>query len=222
MLYNVVFTKKKRLFQKAYTIEGETIYITDTRRAKKTFLKSGIRNVIFNKDVTADEVFGGLVKELDYYDGEFLFNYLEDMLLNLTNFLKIKLPVEVMAVSGREASEIALKYAKTVIVADKGADEVIDGVNVIYSKKLKKMPDMAIILKAGRLPPLPGVPAVDISEGAKSSKRCASYETLCFNCSLLPYEISAKSLMYLIHTNEKLTFEATNMRKKLPPLFTFS
>ncbi len=221
MLYTVVFTKRTKLFQRAYTIEGTTIYLKDTKRAKKRFLKSGIKNVIFTKEAAEDEVFGCLVKELYHYDGAFLFNYLEEMLLNLTSFLKMQLPVEVMAVSGREATDIALKYAKMVIVADKGEDEVIDGVNVIYTKKLKKLPDIALVLNKGRLPPLPGVPTVDISEGAKGSNRCISYENMSFMCSLLPYEINAQGLMYLLHTEPPFDFHITNMRKKSPPLFTF-
>lgn len=221
MLYTAVFTKKKRLFQRAYEIEGETIYITDTKRAKEKFLKSGIRNVVFTRDVTRDAVFGSLVTPMAYYDGDFLFKYLEKMLLDLTAFLKIKLPVETMAITDKAFVPVAVKYAKVVTACGKGEDEVIDGVNIICSKKLKKMPDVAVIFTQNRFPPMPGVPTVDIREGAKSSGRCLTHETLCFKCSILPYEISAKALMYLLHNGEDLSFQLTNTRKKLPPLFTF-
>ncbi len=221
MLYTAIFTKKKRLFQRAYTIENHTVYITDTRRAKMKFLKSGIRNVVFDEEAASDDVFSGRLKPLSSYDEEFLFGYLEEMLLHLAMFLKIKLPVDTMAVSHPKAVQIAVKYAKNVVITDNGEDEVIDGVNVIYSKRLKRMPDMAVILNGGALFHFPGVPAVDLSEGARSSRCCATYETMCFRCSLLPCEISARALMYLLHTGGDFSFELTGMRKKLPLLFTF-
>lgn len=221
MLYTALITKKKRLFQKAYTTDGEWIYITDTKRAKRKFLKSGIRDVVFNADVSRDEIFGSMVKPAVYYDEAFLFDYVEEMLLQLASFLKIELPVDTLAISDKKAIGIAVRYAKSVIVALEGEDEVIDGVNVIYTKRLHRLPDMAIKLQNGTLPPLPAVPTVDISEGAKSSRSCVSVETMCFKCDLLPYEISAKSLMYLLHERASCGFELTHMRKKLPPLFTF-
>lgn len=221
MLYTAVFTKKKRLFQKAYVIEGETIYITDTKRAKEKFLKSGIKNVVFTHDVTYDAVLGDLVTPMAHYDGAFLFTYLEKMLLDLTSFLKIELPVETMAITDAAFVPVAVKYARIVMVDAMGEDEVIDGVNVIYSKRLKKMPDMAVIFTENRFPPMPGVPTVDIREGAESTNRCKTWETLSFKCDLLPYEINAKALMYLLKNEEKVSFQLTNTRKKLPPLFTF-
>lgn len=221
MLYTAVITKKKRLFQRAYTIDGNTIYITDTARAKRRFLKSGIRNIVFNTDVSSDEVFGKMVKRAEHYDEEFLFDYAEEMLLQLASFLKTDLPVDTLAISDKKARDIAVRYAKTVVIPIEGEDEVVDGVNVLYTKRLRRLPDMAIVLQNGSLPPLCGVPTVDISDGAKSSQRCISWETMCFECDLLPYEISAKSLMYLLKTEGDFAYRVTGYRKKLPPLFTF-
>ena len=221
MLYTAILTKKKRLFQRAYTIENHMIYITDTRRAKMKFLKSGIRNVVFNEDIASDDIFSDVLKPFSAYDEDFLFGYLEEMILHLTAFLKLKLPVDTLAVSHPKAAHIAAKYAKTVIVTDRGEDEVVDGVNIIYSKRLKRMPDMAVILNGGALLHFPRVPTIDLGEGAKSSRYCATYETMCFKCSLLPYEISASALMYLLHKEEDFSFELTGLRKKLPLLFTF-
>lgn len=221
MLYTAIVTKKTRLFQKPFRTEGKTIYITDTARAKKRFLKSGITNVVFNCDLSRDGVFANKLKPLYAYDEEFLMNYVGDMLTDLVSLMKIHLPVLTMAVSSEKAVPFALPFTKTVIIVGEGEDTVIDGVNVVYVKKLRRMPDAAIILNSGYLPPMVGVPRVDISEGAIGARDCAVWENISFKCSLFPYEIGAKSLMYLLNTDEKFTYEMTSVRKKLTTLFTF-
>lgn len=223
MLYTVKIVKRKKLWQKAFTIKDNEIYITDTKRAKKKFLKSNIRNAVFEADVAEDALFKGFVKRMSCYDEAFLFDFLEEMLLQLVCFLKIKLPVDTLAISSSKAKSVAVRYAKTVIiVGEEGEDMVVDGVNVIYVKKLKKLPDMAIILGKGKLLPFAGVPTVDISKEAKSTIWCMSWEAMSFQSSLLPYEISCESLMYLIKNEGEVKYRLTSCRKKLPPLFTFS
>lgn len=222
MLYTGIVTKKTRLFQKAFTMDDKNIYITNTRRAKTRFLKSGIKNVIFNCDLSRDEVFAHKLMPLYGYDEKFLMDYVGVMFNDLLSLLKLSLPLPVVAVSAKAAVPVALPFAKTVAVIGEGEDTVLNGVNVVYMKKLRRMPDAAILLNSGHLPPLPGIPRVDISENATDAPFCASWQNLSFKCSLFPYEIGAKSLMYLLKTDESFSFELTSVRKKLPTLFTFS
>ena len=220
MLYTAAITKKTRLFQKAYTIDGNMIYITDTKRAKQKFLKSGIKNLVFNSDVSCDEVFGSMVRKAQGYSEAFLLNYAEAMLIELCTFLKLALPVNTILISDKKMLPIALKYAKTIVIWGDGEDYVVDGANVLYTKRLRRMPDAAMVCE-GSYPMLWGVPTVDISKIAKSSQKTITSQTLCFKCDLLPYEISAESLMYLLDCYGAFDYHLTSYRKKLPPLFTF-
>ncbi len=222
MLYTGVVTKKKKLFQKAFTIDNKTIYITDTHRAKTRFLKSGIKNVVFNCDLSQDEVLAYKLIPLYGYDEKFLMSYIRTMFEDLLGLMKISPPLLTVAVSAKEAVPIALSFAKTVILTGTGEDYISDGVNVVYVKRLRRMPDAAIVLNHGHLPPLPGVPRVDISENATCAPLCIPWQNLSFKCSLFPYEIGAKSLIHLLNTGEEFSFELTSARKKLPTLFTFS
>lgn len=221
MLYTAKLTKRKKIFQPAYEIKDGTIYITNTKRAKKRFLKSGIKNVVFGKEFKADNVFGKIIKPLYAYDKSFLMDYLEEMIVHLAHFLKMSLPVDSIALFSPEAVNVACKYAKMVTVTGKGEDEVINGVNVRYVKKLKALPDAAIVLTEGYIPPLPGVPVVNLCENAPVGKNCSTWETMSFKCSLLPFEISAASLIYLLNENAEMTYELCSLRKKCPMLFTF-
>lgn len=221
MLYTAKLTKKKKLFQKPYITEGNTIYITDTKRAKKKFLKSGIRNVVFGEEFYADDVFKKMIKPLYAYDKSFLMNYLDEMTEHLIHFLKIKVPVDSIALFSPKGVSVACKYAKMVTVVSDGEDTMIDGVSVRYVKKLKALPSMAIILPGERGAVLPGVPMVNLDEKAIFGKTCSTWQTMSFKCSLFPFEISAQSIMYLLNRGEEMTYELSSLRKKCPTLFTF-
>ncbi|MBR5535076.1 MAG: hypothetical protein IKU60_00355 [Clostridia bacterium] len=218
MLYTAVFTKKTRLFQRAYTIDGNTVYITDTKKGRKKFLKSGIRNVVFKSEDAFSE---GLLKPLYGYDRDFIKEYLSGMTESLVSFLKPGLPLGEAVVTSKDAADIAVRYARTVYVTDKGEDEVVDGVNVIFVKKIKRVPHLVIKTEEGLLPDFLNVPTVDITEGARGGGYCLSWRSLSFKCDLLPYEINTECLLYLLKTQAHFGYELTSCRKKCPMLFTF-
>ena len=161
-----------------------------------------------------------MVRKAQGYSEAFLLNYAEAMLIELCTFLKLALPVNTILISDKKMLPIALKYAKTIVIWGDGEDYVVDGANVLYTKRLRRMPDAAMVCE-GSYPMLWGVPTVDISKIAKSSQKTITSQTLCFKCDLLPYEISAESLMYLLDCYGAFDYHLTSYRKKLPPLFTF-
>ena len=64
-MYLAKKAKKKKLFQPSYEIEDNMIYITNTNRAKKKFLKSGIRDVYFGQEFEKDCIIGNVIKPVD-------------------------------------------------------------------------------------------------------------------------------------------------------------
>lgn len=219
MLLRAFFTKKKKLFQKPFVIKGNNIYITDTKRAKKRFLKSEIKNVIFGSEFAEDEIIGKGLKRMYAYDEEFVLKYTHALAESLIKFLKLPLPVGEIAVFSEDNINCAKCFSRMVTVVGKGEDCVLDGVNVRFVKKIVGLPD--IVISTGKaIPPL-GVPTVDMRETPFSGHVAITWENMSFKCSLCEGEINTPELIFLLKTNPDMTYELTRVRKKLPPLFTF-
>ncbi len=219
MFLRAFFTEKKKLFQKPFVIKGNNIYITDTKRAKKRFLKSEIKNVVFGSEFADDEIIGNSIKRMYAYESEFVFKYTRALTENLIKFLKLPLPLGEIAVFSTEDIDCAKCFSRMVTVIGKGEDCVVDGVNVRFVKKLTNLPDLVIVSRRGLVPA--GVSAVDVKELPCRGARVITWENMSFKCNLYEGEINTPELIFLLKNNPDMTYELTGLRKKLPPLFTF-
>lgn len=225
MYYIAKLTKKKGLFQKPYLIKDKYIYITDTKRAKKAFLRSGIEKVVFSEAFKEDEIIGSRLCPIKAYNRDFVLTYLKGMLLCITDFLKLSFPLGEIAVYSDNPKEIIkaiLPYGRIITIVGTDGDSFTEkGVTIRQVKRLKAPPDLYITEKAGFSSALK-VPVIDLSGTAVKTPETLSYESISFQTDLFPFEINGDAVMYLKKEGVKFSFKPTSMRKKLPPLFTFS
>lgn len=222
MYYVAKLVKKERLFQKAYTAEGNYIYITDTKRGKQKFLKSGITNAVFGEEFKKDKIINSSLIPMRGYDRSFVLKFLEDMIRCITSFFKMQLPVDEIAIYSPMAEDIlktAVLYAKMVtIVGEEGESLCLRGVTVRKVKRLKLPPSLIITDGKLRFSPIFKVPVIDLRNEVRT-KETLSYETISFKCELLPFEIGAEEMMYILNKRGDVPYRVTSLRKKLPPLF---
>lgn len=224
-MYFAKLTKKERLFQPAYRIEEGIIYITDSQRAKKKFIKSGIKDVYFGEEFEHDDVMAGYITKIDAHDEDFMIEYLEDMIEYITVFLRKSLPYGEIGVysSNKEIADICTKYARMVsVVSNLGSADLKDGASIRYVKSLKAVPDLVITDGKADLSPVFNVARINLGDSAEKSPLTLSRETMSFKTSLFPFDIGVGSLLYFIKKGEKVDYSLTSYRKKCPPLFTFS
>ena len=225
MYYIAHFVKKTKLFQKPYVIKDQTIFITNTNRSKKKFLKSSIKNVLFSENVKDDTVLGQFLVKAERKDRDFEFRYLEEMIAHTVNFLKLPLPINEIAVFSPFAEELLpflIPYAKMVtLVGENGEQTITEGVNIRRIKKLKNIPSFVIEDSRRGLSPIFNVPGVHIGAGECSSRKILSAETLCFKTELLQEEINTATLLYLLEKEDEFKYELTSFRKKCPSFLTF-
>lgn len=224
-MYLAKKVKKKRLFQKSYEADGNFMFITNTKRAKKKFLKSGIRDVCFGGEFEKDGVMGKFLEVAEDYDYEFLCEYLEDMIEYMANFFKIKLPCENIALFSEDERiiEKCVKYTKMLsVVGVCRESEIRGGVTVRFVKMLKTLPDMVISEKKESLSPIFKVPRISLGEDCERSNLTLTKNTICFKTNLFPFPISYGALVYFLKNGEKPEYEIESFRKKVPPLFVFS
>lgn len=224
MYYIAQLVKKRRPFQRAYTIDGGTIHITNTKRAKKRFLQSGIENVVFREEFKSDEIIGGAIKLMEGYDRRLVLEFLESMLKCITEFFHLALPLDEIAIYSHSPDEIvkyALDWTKLVsIVGKDGETEVCKGVSIRRVKRLKKPPSLIIGEADMNFSNIFKVPVIKLSPGEKT-KETLSYDTIALKTELFPFEINAPVLMYLAEGRGDIPYTVVSFRKKLPPLFTF-
>ncbi|MGM9551030.1 MAG: hypothetical protein ACI3XA_02130 [Clostridia bacterium] len=226
MYYMAKLEKKTKLFQKAYRTKDNYIYITDTKRCKKKFLKSPLKNVLFTEVFLEDELFAGKIREVKDYDRNFILNYLENEILETVKLLKLNLPLEEIVIfspSGRDISDKCVKYARLVtIVGETGEDYFKDGVPVRFLSKMKKVPDLFILEDEKKhISPLMKRAVIDIRENPFSGSYSLAWDKMCFKTDLFDFQISASVLIYFLKKGEISHYEVTNYRKKSPRIFTF-
>lgn len=222
MYYVAKLVKKERLFQRAYTAEGNYIYITNTKRGKKKFLKSGITNAVFGEEFKRDKIIGPAIVPMRGYDRSFILKFLDDMIRCITSFFKMQLPVDEIAIYSPMPEDIlktAVLYAKMVtIVGEEGDSQCLMGVTVRRVKRLKMPPCLIITEGKRRFSPIFKVPVIDFGDEVRT-KETLSYETIAFKCPFFPFEIGAEEMMYAINNMGDVPYSVTSLRKKLPPLF---
>lgn len=224
-MYLAKLVNKKRLFQPAYEINHNMIFITNTSRAKKRFIKDNIKNVYFGCEFEHDSILGEKLVPAMEYDYTFLQAFLPQMIEYVAHFFKIKLPCEDIAVFSSDEKTIAscISYAKMVTVINKdGKSELRQGVTVRYLKKIKTPPDIIVTDGAEDLSPVFKVPRINLGKNTEKSPRTLTSETLSFENSVFPFEINLGTLLHLIKTGTPVTYKLTSFRKRCPPLFTFS
>lgn len=222
MYYMVKKVKKKKFLQKSYVIKENVILLTDTKRAKKRFLKEKPANAVVTEDFAEDLFFKDKLTRMYGYDVNILINYLEPLIHNMTDFLKMSLPLNEIVLCSKTGVRSACKYAKMVTVIGEGNDETIDGVSIRYVKKLKTIPDLVIITDNKTTVNLFGVPCIDLRENPSSGRFVSNMSTMSFRCSVLPFDISAEALMWLLKRADDIAYTLSSCRKKSPVLFTFS
>lgn len=222
MYYVAKLVKKERPFQRAYTVDGNYIYITNTNRGKKKFLKSGITNAVFGEEFKKDKIMGEALIPMRGYDRSFVLGFLEDMIRCITSFFKMQLPVDEIAIYSPMPEDIlktAVLYAKMVtIVGEEGESQCLMGVTVRRVKRLRVPPCLIITEGERRFSPIFKVPVIDLG-GEVRTKETLSYETIAFECPFFPFEIGAEEMMYIINQKGDVPYSVTSLRKKLPPLF---
>ena len=225
MYYIAHFVKKTKLFQKPYEINGENIFITNTNRGKKKFLKSNIKNVLFSEIAKDDVILGRLLVKAERKDRDFEFTYLKEMIEHTIKFLKTPLPMNEIAVFspfGEEILPLIIPYAKMItLVGEKGNREVISGTNIRRIEKLKSVPDFVIEDSKRGVSPIFNVPGVHIGEGGSGSRKILSAETLSFKTELFKEEINTKTLLFLLEKEGEFEYELTSFAKKCPSFLTF-
>ncbi len=223
-MYFAEKVKKTKMFQPAFSICGNNICITDTVRAKKKFLKSGIKDVCFGEEFANDDVFVSVLKEADEYDYEFALTYLDGMIQCVTEFFGLCVPLECMGVFSDDTRimAICMKYAKMITVAGKKREsEVRDGVIIRYVKKIKNLPDIVITDGRDDLSPVFKVPKINLGKSKAKSSMTLSPKCISFKTNIFPFDIGMGTLLYFLKKGEKVDYEVTSFRKKTPTLFTF-
>lgn len=216
--------KKTKLFQPAFSIRENNVFITDTVRAKKKFLKSGIKDVYFGDTFKNDKVFGTLLTEVNEYDYEFALSYLDGMIQCVTEFFSVALPSECIGVFSDDERivSVCIKYAKMIVVAGTNREsEVRDGVIIRYVKKPKNLPDIVITDGRATISPVFKVPKINLGKSADRTPMTLSAESVSFRTNLFPFEIGMGALVYFLKKGEKINYDVTSFRKKVPALFTF-
>ena len=225
MYYIAHFVKRTKLFQKPYIIEGENIIITDTNRAKKKFLNSNIKNVLFREHIKSDSVLGQFLVSAKRKDRTFELKYLQEMIKHTIQFLKLPLPINEIAVFSPFAEEIfpvLIPYAKMItLVGEKGEQTVTDGVNIRRIKRVKTIPDFVIEDSKRGVSPIFNVPGVHIGEGESNSRKILSAETLSFKTSVLKEEVNTDTLLFLLEKEGDFEYTLTSFTKKCPTFLTF-
>lgn len=223
-MYLAKKAKKKKLFQPSYEIEDSMIYITNTIRAKKRFLKSNIKDVYFGEEFEKDCIIGNFIKPVDEYDYSFLLDYLESMIIYVVKFFKLNLPLGSIAVFSKDEKVIAIcsKYAKMIsVVGACRESEVRSGVIIRYVKKLKTLPDMVITQNGESLSPVFKVPRISLCENCEKSPLTLTRNTISFKTDLFPFDINMGTLVHFVKKGENIKYELSSYRKKCPVLFTF-
>ncbi len=200
------------------------IYITNTNRAKKKFLKSGIKDVYFGQEFEKDCIIGNVIKPVDEYDYNFLVGYLDHMIVYVAEFFKLLLPLESIAVFSDDERAIAIcsKYAKMIsVVGACRESEVRGGITIRYVKKLKTLPDMVISQNGESLSPVFKVPRINLCENGEKSPLTLTRNTISFKTDLFPFDISMGTLVHFVKKGENVHYELSSYRKKCPVLFTF-
>ncbi len=224
-LYYVAKLKnKEKLFQKAYQFEDECVYITNTEKCKKKFLKSGKKNVIFKEEFYDDLFFSNLLCEAWAYDEVFCLGYVENMVKEISQRLKLTLPLEEIAVctqKGEMLTSLLSGYTKLITLCfEKGEGYFENGVPVRQVKKLKTTPDLIIYI--AKSPPLFDIPTIDLREIPKRGSKTLTWDRLSFKTDLFNFEINTPALLYFLKKGEIKNFELTSLRKKCTRIFTFS
>ncbi len=223
-MYLAKKAKKKKLFQPSYEIEDNIIYITNTSRAKKKFLKSDIKDVYFGQEFEKDPVIGNFIKPIDEYDYDFLLGYLDSMIVYLAEFFKLRLPCGSIAVFSEDERIIAAcaKYAKMVsVIGVCRESEVRGGITIRYVKKLKTLPDIVVTQNGESLSPVFKVPRINLCENGEKSPLTLTRNTICFKTDAFPFDISMGTLVHFIKKGVDIKYEIASFRKKCPVLFTF-
>ena len=224
MYYIAKLSKRKHLFQKAYYINGEDVYITNTKRGKKAFLKSGIQDVVFSENFKHDKIIGAKLCPMKDYDRQFVITYLPYMIDSVADFFNLRVPLGEIAVFSDMPYEIVprcIKYARIItLVGVDGESDIKDGVTVRRVKRLKNLPDLYISEKEG-FSSIFQTPVIDLISDINRNPFTLSYSTMSFRTNILPFEVSANVVMYLKKRERNFDYEITSARKKLPPLFTF-
>lgn len=223
-MYLAKKAKKKKFFQPSYEIEDNMIYITNTSRAKKRFLKSDIKDVYFGQEFENDSVIGNYIKIVDEYDYDFLCEYLDSMITYVAQFFKLTLPLGSIAVFSADEKVIAIcsKYAKMIsVVGVCRESEVRGGITIRYVKKLKTLPDMVVTQNGESLSPVFKVPRINLCENGEKSPLTLTRNTISFKTDLFPFDISMGTLVHFVKKGENVKYELSSYRKKCPVLFTF-
>lgn len=246
---------ERAIFPKNYEVEGEFIFVKDTIRAKKRFLrdlerqKKSLGNILPSEIYLTDEfekdaVFEGFLKPVTDYDYDFSVSYLDKMIEFVTDFFKIKLPCENIAVFSEDENivEKCTKYGKMVTVicerrARLGGDmmgsmmrgmmscETLilnDGRSVCYKRKLKTVPELVVTDGRKSLSPVFKVPRINLGQNAEKSPMSLTDATICFKNSLFDFDISMGTLVYFLKKGVLVDYELTSFRKKAREVFTLN
>lgn len=223
MIYILKIAEKKKLFQKSFWIEDDSIFATDTARGKRRFLKSGIKNVVFDEKIAGDKVFSEYAVAAIEYDEQFAAEYIEDMIKTVAEFFKFNLPIDEIAIDSFSnlKTEILAKYARLITLVGKESDCVIDGVTIRAVEKLKSPPSLIIRGEGSKIPELFKVPTIDLSFNGRKNAMTLSADTVCFKTNVFPFEIGMWTLVYFLKKGEKINYELSTCRKKAPLIYTF-
>lgn len=223
-MYIAYLTKKTKLFQPHYRIDEREIYITDTKRAKLKFLKSGIKDVYFGEEFKKDNVIGESIRAARAYDKDFVLNFLEGMIESVTEFFSYRLPYGEIAVFSpdKKIIDIASRFTKMVsVVGFEGEDEMRDGMQIRYIKKVRTPPDLVITDGEESLSPIFRVPRINIGERCEKNPLTLTRETVSFTTDIFPHDINMGTLLYLLKAGENINYKISSYRKKCPEVFTF-
>lgn len=223
MIYVLRLLEKKKLFQKSFWIEDAIVFVTNTKRAKRKFLKSGIKNVVFDERVSQDCEFLKYAVVAREYDADFATEYIEDMIKTVAEFFKLSLPIDEIAIDGVLNSEIEAlaKYTRLITLVGRKSEGVIDGVTVRTVEKLKAPPSVIIKGEGSKIPELFKVPTIDLSFNGKRNSLTLTTDTMSFKTDAFPFEIGLWTLVYFLKRGEKIDYELISCRKKTPVLYTF-
>ena len=222
-MHMAYFRKKRRFFDQPFVTENDKIFITDTKRAKKRFLKSPLKNVCFGEEFYHDKIFADKLIMAKLHNTDFLINYLEDMLEEVARFFSQKIPFDEIVVfsENEKIISVALKFARLVTVVGEGEAEGENGAQLRFVKKVRTPPSVVITDCERDLSSVFKVPRINLSPNAQSSIFSVTSESISFSTSLFPFDISADAVSFFIERGEKFEYKLSSCRKKSPMLFTF-
>lgn len=224
MYYVAQLKQKEKLFNRAYRVENGRVFITNTQRSKKKFLKSGINNVIFGEEFFDDTFFSDRLSEATAYDANFCANYATNMIGEIIKRLKLSVPMKEIVVfsdDGEELIKSLCSYTRLIsIIGYYGKKEFEQGVPVRYLKKMKTSPDMIICHTAS--PQIYDIPTIDLTKAPQRGKKNLAWDRMSFKTDLFEFDINTPALLYFLKRGDIKEFELTHIAKKCRRIFTFS